>query len=171
MRFLAGSIVCALLTGCQTVPPAPQDIGPPDAISFEVKSWGAPIHSWTFAADGSATSIVRHSETGSPRAPYTLEHRRFALASETVARLGALAEDIPRPVPSDDHCHQRVTDAAYGTLSLSRDGKTEALPFYEGCYDAYYAPYLAKVKEIDALVMAQSSMARIERLEDPFEND
>lgn len=172
MRLWAGSIVCALLSGCAPLPPASQHSVPPEAISFEVKSWGAPIHSWSVAADGSATSIVRQSETGSPRPPYTLEHRRFVLSPETASRLRALAGELPLPAPSDDHCHQRVTDAAYGTLSLSRGGQTATWSFYEGCYDAYYAPYLAKVKAIDALVMVQSSMAGIERREEhPTETD
>ena len=118
MRFWAGSIVCALLAGCQTVPPA--EVAPgPDGIAFEVKSWGALVHSWSVLANGTATSVTRVSESGSPWPPYALEHRRFALSSEQLARLRALANEIPRPVPTDQACENRVTDAAGETLPVS----------------------------------------------------
>jgi hypothetical protein len=165
MRFWAGSIVCALLAGCQTVPPAEVAWGP-DGIAFEVKSWGALVHSWSVLADGTTTSVTRVSESGSPWPPYALEHRRFALSPEQLARLRALASGIPRPVPTDQACENRITDAAYGTLSLVHGDETEALAFYGGCFDAYYAPYIGKVKAIDALVMGVSEKAAVERREE-----
>ncbi len=165
MRFWAGSIVCALLTGCQTVPPAEVARGP-DGVAFEVKSWGALVHSWSVLADGTATSVTRVSESGSPWPPYALEHRRFALSSEQLARLRTLASEIPRPVPTDQACENRITDAAYGTLSFVHGDETDALAFYGGCFDAYYAPYIGKVKAIDALVMGESGKAVVERREE-----
>ena len=147
MRFWAVSIVCVLLAGCQTVPSA--EVAPgPDGLAFEVKSWGALVHSWSVRADGTATSVTRISESGSPWLPYALEHRRFVLNSEQLARPRALASEIPRPVPTDQACENRFTDAAYG------------------CFDAYYAPFIGKVKAIDALVMGVSEMAAVERREE-----
>ena len=165
MRFWAVSIVCVLLAGCQTVPSA--EVAPgPDGLAFEVKSWGALVHSWSVRADGTATSVTRISDSGSPWPPYALEHRRFVLNSEQLARLRALASEIPRPVPTDQACENRITDAAYGTLSLIRGDETETVAFYGGCFDAYYAPFIGKVKAIDALVMGVSEMAAVERREE-----
>jgi hypothetical protein len=157
--------MCALLAGCQTVPDA-HDAVAPDGLAFEVKSWGALVHRWAVSADGSGTSITRVSKSGSPWPPYTLEHRRFVLPPAKLAELRALAAAIPRPVPSDDHCENRMTDAAYGTLSLVQGDQAEALAFYGGCFDAYYAPYLAKVKAIDALVLDASASVPVERREE-----
>jgi hypothetical protein len=165
MRFWAGSIISALLTGCQALPP-PEAASSPDGFAFEVKSWGALVHGWAIAADGSGTSVTRVSPSGSPWPPYTLEHRRFALTSRQLADLRTLAGEIPRPVPTDDKCESRMTDAAYGTLSLVEGGETNALAFYGGCFDAYYAPFLDKVKAIDALVMAASEKAPVGRREE-----
>jgi hypothetical protein len=161
MRVAAISLVCALLSACQTVPTEPP--APPAALAFEVKSWGALVHSWSVAADGVATAVTRQSNSGSPWPPYTLEHRRFTLAAADLAKLQSLAAALPNPEPTDDKCQQRMTDAAYGSLSIARGAEARALKFYEGCFDAYYAPYIAQVKAIDALVMDAAEKAPIER--------
>ena len=164
MRMMAIPLACALLGACQTVPsePAPG----PASLAFEVKSWGALIHSWSVGADGAATAVSRQSKSGSPWPPYTLEHRRFTLSAADLAKLQALAAALPNPEPTDDKCQQRMTDAAYGTLSIARGGEARALKFYEGCFDAYYAPYIAQVKAIDALVMDAAVKAPVERREE-----
>lgn len=167
MRLRIGLAMAILLTGCQTVPNGGiSKAAAPDGIAFEVKSWGALVHSWAVLADGSGTSVTRVSPTGSPWPPYAIEHRRFVLAPETLAALRALAGEIPRPVPTDDNCQNRITDAAYGTLSLVHGDETEALAFYGGCFDAYYAPYLAKMKAIDGLVLDVTEQAPVERREE-----
>ncbi len=164
MRMMAIPLACALLGACQTVPAEPA--APPAALAFEVKSWGALIHSWSVAADGAATTVTRQSKSGSPWPPYTLEHRRFTLAAVDLARLQALAAALPNPEPTDDKCQQRMTDAAYGSLSIARGAEARALKFYEGCFDAYYAPYITQMKAIDALVMDAAAKAPIERREE-----
>lgn len=165
MRVWAGLITCALLASCQTMPPAAASPAP-DEVAFEVKSWGALVHSWSVGADGSGRSVTRVSANGSPWPPYTLEHRQFALGAEELAKLRALAAEVPRPAPTDDKCENRITDAAYGTLSLVHGEGTDALAFYGGCFDAYYAPFIGKVKAIDALVMGVSEKAAVERREE-----
>ena len=165
MRLWASPILFALLSACQTMPPA-DAAAAPDAVAFEVKSWGALVHSWSVAADGTGSSVTRVSASGSPWPPYTLEHRRFVLGAREMAKLRALAAEIPRPAPTDEKCENRVTDAAYGTLSLVHGGDTEALAFYGGCFDAYYAPFIARVKAIDALVTGASDQAPVERREE-----
>jgi hypothetical protein len=166
MRIWTSSIVCALLAGCQTLPAADSAATAPDGVAFEVKSWGALVHSWAVTADGSGTSVTRVSASGSPWPPYTLEHRRFTLGPEALAKLRALAREIPRPAPTDDNCQNRMTDAAYGTLSFVNGNETEALAFYGGCFDAYYAPFIARVKAIDNLVLDVSEKAPVERREE-----
>jgi hypothetical protein len=155
----------AVLAGCQTMPPADAAVDP-DGVAFEVKSWGALVHGWTVATDRTGTSVTRVSASGSPWPPYTLEHRRFTLGPEALARLRNLAREIPRPAPTDDRCENRITDAAYGTLSIVHGDETEALAFYGGCFDPYYAPFIGKVKAIDALVMAASERAPVEHREE-----
>jgi hypothetical protein len=59
-----------------------------------------------------------------------------------------------------------MTDAAYGSLSIARGAEARALKFYEGCFDAYYAPYITQMKAIDALVMDAAAKAPIERREE-----
>lgn len=164
MRILACWIIGALLAGCQTTPRA-DATRQPEGLAFEVKSWGALVHGWSVAGDGSATSVKRISASGSPWPPYTIEHRRFTLAPEALAKLRGLAGEIPRPVPTDQNCENRITDAAYGTLTLVDGDNTEELAFYGGCFDAYYAPFLGKVKAIDALVMGVSEQAPVESRE------
>ncbi len=164
MRKRAGSIVCALLGACQTVPSAPA--APPAALAFEVKSWGALVHSWSVAPDGTATAVTRQSAGGSPWPPYTLEHRRFTLSAAALAHLQSLAATMPDPAPSDDKCQRRITDAAYGSLSIARGADARQLKFYEGCFDAYYAPYLARLKAIDTLIMDAAARAPVERREE-----
>ena len=168
MRPVFSALVPLLLAGCTShgVAPAGSPVSAPDGFAFEVKSWGAPVHSWTVRADGAATSIVRVSDRGGPFPPYALEHRRFALSTDATARLRSLAATIARPVPTDNGCEKRITDAAYGTLSLVHGDETEALAFYEGCFDAYYRPYIATLKAIDAIVMDASKLAPVERREE-----
>lgn len=168
MRPVFSALAPLLLAGCTShgVAPASSPVSAPDGFAFEVKSWGAPVHSWIVLADGAATSIVRVSDSGGPFPPYALEHRRFALSSDALARLRSLATTIPRPVPTDSECEKRMTDAAYGTLSLVRGGETEALAFYEGCFDAYYRPYLGTLKAMDAIVMDASKLAPVEHREE-----
>ena len=167
MRFWAGVISCALLAGCQTVQRTPaSERAEPDGIAFEVKSWGTIVHSWAVIADGSGTSVTKVNKSGSPWPPYTLEHRRFVLSSGQMAQLRSSASAIPKSVPTDDKCQNRITDAAYGSLSLVYGDETEELAFYEGCFDAYYAPYITQMKAIDALVMDAAAKAPIERREE-----
>lgn len=163
MRKLAVSLLGGLLTACQTVPPPPAE---PAALAFEVNSWGALVHSWSLAADGTATSVTRESASGSPWPPYTLEHRRFALSAADLANVQSLAAALPDPEPSDDKCKQRMTDAAYGTFSVARGGAARTLKFYEGCFDAYYTPYIAKLKAIDGVVMDAAATVPVERREE-----
>jgi hypothetical protein len=83
-----------------------------------------------------------------------------------MAQLRSSASAIPKSVPTDDKCQNRITDAAYGSLSLVYGDETEELAFYEGCFDAYYAPYITQMKAIDALVMDAAAKAPIERREE-----
>ena len=168
MRMMAIPLACALLGACQTVPAEPP--APPAALAFEVKSWGALIHSWSVAADGAATAVTRQSKSGSPWPPYTLEHRGFTLSAAEVAKVQSLAAALPNPEPTDDNCRQRMTDAAYGSLSIARGAEARALKFYEGCFDAYYAPYIAQLKAMDALVMDAAAKAPVERREEVTAN-
>ena len=164
MRFWAGSIICALIAGCQTAPPAPPETAAsPDRIAFEMKSWGAPVHSWSVAADGSATSVTR---TGSLFPPYVLEHRRFVLPAAELARLQKLAGEVPNPPPSDDGCKNRITDAPYGSLTLWKGPMVQTLPFYAGCFDQPYARYVAHLKAMDDLVLDIGENTSVERREE-----
>lgn len=163
MRMMAISLACVLIGACQTIPSEPPA---PAALAFEVKSWGALVHSWSVAADGAATSVTRQSKSGSPWPPYTLEHRRFTLSAAELAQVQSLAGALPNPEPTDDNCQQRMTDAAYGNLSIASGGEARALTFYEGCFDPYYAPYIAQLKAIDTLVMDAAAKAPVERREE-----
>jgi hypothetical protein len=166
MRTVFALAACVALAGCQTVADGTAVSPPPERIALVLKSWGAPVHSWTVEADGTGTSVTRVSPSGSPWPPYALEHRRFVLPAASLARLQALVSAIPNPVPSDADCKDRITDAMYGTLSLTSGGVTGDLPFYGGCFDAYYAPYLKGVKAMDDLVQATAEKAPVERREE-----
>ena len=170
--LLATSLATSLaaLAGCATQAPVGASgaaaSGPPQTFALEVLSWGQPVHRWTVAADGAATLAKRVEGSGGPFPPYTREHRRFTLGADALGRLRDLAVTIPRPVPTDDKCQQRITDAAYGTLTLGRAGAREELAFYDGCFDAYYRPYVDTLKAMDEIVIEAGKAAPVERLEE-----
>ena len=157
MRNASFLFAAFALAGCTTMsdPPAPLTVNEAaayDRIALDLKSWGLPYSQWTLEADGRGTLTLREPETAPPVPPLTLATRDIAVGTVGMAKLSALARQIPRPYPDDQSCTNRMTDAVYGSLSLTRDGQTTEIPVYLGCFDEDYLPLATSVEALDALV-------------------
>ncbi|MEA3038333.1 MAG: hypothetical protein QOE79_846 [Sphingomonadales bacterium] len=122
----------------------------PDAIAFEVSSWGKPLISWRVAADGRGT--YTKSEGGRDFQHYRLVTRRFAAGRTAFAKLDAAltwaAGNADREVP----CGSRISDFPYGTVTWTIGHETRRVRFDTGCQSAEAKRVEAAVSAADALV-------------------
>lgn len=161
-----------LLAACATADAGEQPgaAAESDSIGFAISSWGRPIDSWEVHADGTAQHVKRVSDEGASFRTYRLEYREFAVAPADFRRLAAIAAKLPQPRPTRDECEELATDMPYGTLSLSRGGRTEEVRFDVGCLDAPYKAFVGQLRAMDELVTSlaeQRPATRVEQVGNP----
>jgi hypothetical protein len=148
MKFLiapALAIAAALNLGAA----APTE---PDAVSFELNSWGKPLDRWTIMADGSGELTTSSQKPGADFNDYTLAVQKLG---PDPARYGRLIEAL-RPAQAFAGktlpCGERATDMPYGSASWRRAGAERRLEFNVGCSSAKARKVIESLHAADGLV-------------------
>lgn len=168
-RRLAPAALLALWTaaslGAQEAPPPGPDW---DFVAFEVKSWGAPVTSWRMTPDGGGSWTEALREDGTPfNQPPSLAWHTIEPAAANYSALEAILRKLPQVAPDYEDCENRMTDAAYGTIRLTRGATTTEIAWNDGCFDEDYRAFIAVLKEADEHVAAIGKAAPVSRVEQP----
>lgn len=151
---------------CASAAPA-RDSAPPawDRIAFDIKSWGAPIGSWTIQSDGSGAWVETMREAGADFRTYKLAWHDIPADKAAAQKLGAIIARLPAQAPDSSDCRNMMTDAPYGTIRVTRGATTIEHGFNTGCMDKDYTAFVALLKEADELVSARGKTAPVLRTE------
>jgi hypothetical protein len=136
---------CALALGA-AAPRRPA----PDAIAFEISSWGKPLVSWRIAADGRGT--YTKSEDGRDFQHYRLVTRRFVAGLNGFARLRAALAPAAGYARREVPCGPRMTDFPYGSVTWTSGRVERRVRFDTGCRSAEAKSVEAAISAADALV-------------------
>lgn len=139
-----------------------------DLVSFEVKSWGAPVTSWRILANGggSWTEAVR-SEGQPPTVPPALAWHEIEPDPSNYATLQEILQRLPATAPDSAKCERFMTDAAYGLLRMTKGATTTEIAWNDGCFDEDYRAFLSILKDADAHMAALGKAAPVTRTEEP----
>jgi hypothetical protein len=137
--------VCALALGAAT----PRG-RPPQAIAFEVESWGKPLVSWRVGSDGRGT--YAKSEDGSDFQHYRLVLRRFVAGRNGFAQLRAALAPVAGYAGREVPCGPRMTDFPYGSVIWTAGRQDQWVRFDTGCQSAEAKRVEAAVSAAEALV-------------------
>ena len=154
MRLLRSIAVgaTALLAACATAP-APTTVPAEwSEIGFAVKSWGRPMNSWTIRPDGSGIWVETVTEEGASFQEYALAQHPFDAGPEGYRRVAEALAGLAQNAPTADRCRERVTDLPYGTVRFTQGNQTREIAFDNGCRDADYQAFIAKLYQADGLV-------------------
>jgi hypothetical protein len=135
---------CALALGA-AAPHRPA----PDAIAFEVSSWGRAIASWRVAADG--RGLYTKSE-GRIFQRYRLVTRRVAGGRTAIAQLDAVLAPAARFAGREVPCGPQITDFPYGSVTWTFGGRQRRIRFNTGCQSAEAQGVANAVRAAEALV-------------------
>jgi choline dehydrogenase-like flavoprotein len=161
--FLLALLPLAACTTADVEAQAPAGKPALEAIAFQINSWGRSIGSWEVHADGTVSHV--HVE-GSVFNAHRREHREFTVDGSAFRKMVAIAAGLPEPRPNRDECKERATDLPYGTLTLSRGGREEAIAFDTGCLDASYQAFVGKLRAMDELVDGWAEQQPVDRVEE-----
>lgn len=160
--------IAALLLGAEGTaqPPTSRSwSGPWDMVSFEVKSWGHPVTSWTLLADGSGSWTEAVREDGAQPDDYRLVWHEVAAGEDGYRQVERVLSRLPDPVPDYDDCTNRMTDQPYGTLRLTRGATTVEVAWNSGCMDDGYRVFIETLEAADTTVAARGRAGRVLRTE------
>ena len=151
---------------------AAEDTAPPgpdwDFVAFEVKSWGSQVSSWRMTPDGGGSWTQAVREEGAPfNQPAPLAWHSFEAEAANYTALEAILRRLPQVAPDFEECENRMSDAAYGTLRLTRGATTTEIAWNDGCFDEDYRAFIAVLKEADEHVAAIGKAAPVSRVEQP----
>ena len=137
-----------------------------DFLEFEVKSWGSSRSSWRMLPNGGGSWTVAVQEDGQPpNAPAAQEWHEIEPEAGNYARLEAILDKLPDPAPDFQACANFMTDAAYGTLRLTRGATTTEIAWNSGCLDDDYVAFMDVLREADQHVQALGKAAPVSRVE------
>lgn len=129
-----------------------------DIVAFELKSWGVPIDSWSVSADGTGEWVETLRTEGQGFRDYHLARHPLHLTPAQVAQVVRAAAAVPPPF-DERSCKESVTDMPYGTLRLTRGGRTEELRFSNNCRDPGNLALIQRLQALDTLVSAWGKAA------------
>lgn len=142
-----------------------------DFIAFEVKSWGSQVSSWRMTPDGGGSWTQAVREDGAPfNQPAPLAWHSFEPEAANYTALETILRKLPQVAPDFEDCENRMSDAAYGTLRLTRGATTTEIAWNDGCFDEDYRAFLAVLKEADEHVADIGKAAPVSRVEQPAGN-
>lgn len=173
MRPILILAASALLAAC--APAAVAELAPAAApanaaIAFERKSWGKPVASWQVSADGEGRyTVSRDAPSGNFR-EYDLVTKRFSVAPQDYARLGALLAPAEAQAGRDVSCEVTITDLPYGTVRWERPGGPAELRYNLGCQSEEAKRVHSALYEASRLVegwAADAPVADVEEVREP----
>ncbi len=138
-----------------------------DRAQFGTNSWGRVVSGWTIGPQGQGEWHVRENENGQPGpiGAYRVTYHAIALNDAQVQQLAALLDSLPDPAPDSGDCREFRTDMYYGELRLTQGADTREVAWNEGCMDAGYRAFLARLQRADALVAGVGRAAPVTRVE------
>jgi len=159
------------LAGLALAPAAAKKPVPPpgpdwDFVSFEVKSWGAPITSWRIGPNGGGSWTEAVNEEGqSPRAQPSLAWHEIAENPANYIALEEILRRLPDPAPNSSGCKNFMTDAPYGILRMTKGATTIEIAWNDGCRDPDYREFIDILREADQHIAGLGKAAPITRSE------
>lgn len=129
----------------QASPPQPQW----SAISFETRSWGTLVTSWT-VNDGGDGTWTGKADAAKP----DLKVHEFAVGSDGFEKLESIVRKLPEPAPNYDPCEAFMTDQPYGNIRLTKGATTIEIQWNAGCMDADYLAFMDILRSANDTVAA-----------------
>ena len=164
LSFCAG-LALAALPAHLTAEPVP-DAQAWDFVEFEVKSWGSSRSSWRMLPNGGGSWTVPVQEDGQPpNAPAAQQWHEIEPEAGNYVLLEAILDKLPDPAPDYQDCANFITDAAYGSLRLTRGATTTEIAWNSGCLDDDYVAFMDVLREADQHVQALGKAAPVSRVE------
>lgn len=179
MRLLGTALIALLCSASVPALPfasqaqdGPPPVAPPppsgpvwETITFEAKSWGAPVSRWEYSANSGGVWIDVDDIEGQPIGNYTLSYHRLEPDQERYLELEALVRELPFPAPDHRACANKINDLPYGTIRLTRGAMTTEIAWNSGCLDPDYIRFVGLLREADQLVAAWGEAAPVARTE------
>lgn len=151
---------------------APRPVAPPpssepvwETITFEAKSWGAPVSRWEYNANSGGVWIDVDDIEGLPIGNYTLAYHLLEADQARYLELEALVRQLPFPAPDFRACKNRINDLPYGTIRLTRGAMTTEIAWNSGCQDPDYVRFVDLLRQADQLVTAWGEASPVARTE------
>lgn len=140
--------------------------GPWDFVEFEVKSWGAPMSPWRILPNGGGSWTESVREDGQPpNMPAAQAWHEIEPEVSNYTGLETILQRLPDPAPDSQDCENFMTDAAYGTLRMTRGATTTEIAWNAGCLDEDYVAFMAILKEADEHMQELGKAAPVSRVE------
>ncbi|MCB2079573.1 MAG: hypothetical protein KDE55_17985 [Novosphingobium sp.] len=136
-----------------------------DMVSFEVKSWGRPVHSWRILPTGGGSWTEAVPEEQTPFGKYKLVWHEVEVGEEGYAKLVEILQALPDPAPDYQDCANAMSDMPYGTIRLTRGSTTTEIEWNSGCLDDGYVAFVDALKAADALVGQWGRAGKVLRTE------
>lgn len=137
-----------------------------DFVEFEVRSWGGTRSSWRILPNGGGSWTVAVAEAGqSPAMPAAQEWHEIEPEVANYTQLEAILDKLPDPAPDHQDCSNFMTDAAYGTLRLTKGATTTEIAWNSGCFDDDYVAFMGVLREADQHMQALGKAAPVSRIE------
>ena len=150
--------------------PEPAAAPPPpdwDMVSFEVKSWGAPIGSWRILSNGGGSWTETVRKEGAAYGDYQLAWHEIEPDAANYVALERILRKLPEPAPDSQSCDNFMTDAPYGILRLTKGATTTEIAWNDGCMDDGYRSFMGILREADEHMTALGKAAPVSRTESP----
>lgn len=121
----------------------------PDAIAFEMRSWGTLVSQWSVQRDGQGFWIGTARNAPVVGARVTAKHD-LAMGAKAFGEIAQILAALPDPAPDAAKCGAFMTDQSYGTVRVTRGATTTEIAWNAGCGDANYVAMLDVLKAADA---------------------
>lgn len=123
----------------------------PDAIAFEMRSWGALVTQWSVQKDGAGFWIGTATDALVVGERVTARHD-LAMGAQAFGEIAAILSALPDPAPDAAQCATFMTDQPYGIVRIMRAATTTEIAWNAGCRDAAYVAFLDVLKAADTRV-------------------
>lgn len=124
----------------------------PDAVSFEINTWGKLIDSWTISADGSGQLTTAEQKPGGQFGDDTIYVQTLAPDPARYAELTAALRPARAFAGRNVPCGGRAFDLPYGHAVWRHAGAERGLDFNTGCSSSQARQVVQSLHAADLLV-------------------
>src|SRR4051794_30341315 len=139
------------LAGCAVAAaePVPSPATPGESVSFEAKSWGKPLSSWTVERLGAGRYTFSRKVPSGRFGDYDLVTRAFRITPADYARLEKLLAPARAFAGRELPCSLTITDQVYGRVRWKQG---EEVAFNLGCTSNQVRPIYDNFGQAETLV-------------------